>query len=289
MSNQCREKDCQNKVFVRGLCNSHYGIVRSRELGTCSVNDCNNLIRGKGLCAMHLNRLRKHGSLDLPAKLFKACDVEGCAIKVASTVKLCKKHYKKLQYSKQCAADNCSYKARARGYCRKHRELSIKAAALDASPRVCIVDKCNKVHSARGYCQAHYQQVRNGIEPKAFVECLHCGLPIRENKYYKKLHTECVQAREDDMRYRKKFGIGLDEYDRLFNAQNGVCAICKEQDTQKLAIDHDHKTGDVRGLLCRACNTGIGLLKDDAQLLKSAIDYLQTNGSDAFIAQKAAA
>ena len=64
-------------------------------------------------------------------------------------------------------------------------------------------------------------------------------------------------------------------------AQGGKCAICREKETRKrrgriarLSVDHDHSTGDIRGLLCTRCNTAIGLLEDDITLLKNAIDYL---------------
>ena len=73
---------------------------------------------------------------------------------------------------------------------------------------------------------------------------------------------------------RNKYNISLDELKWFEEQQEGCCAICKEA-TEKLFIDHDHKTGEVRGLLCHYCNTGIGLFRDDPERLKSAIEYLQ--------------
>ena len=59
-------------------------------------------------------------------------------------------------------------------------------------------------------------------------------------------------------------------------AQDGKCAICSNpQENRRLAVDHCHKTGKVRGLLCQGCNTGIGGLKDDTERIKKAIDYLK--------------
>jgi len=71
-------------------------------------------------------------------------------------------------------------------------------------------------------------------------------------------------------------------YDALFQSQNGVCAICGRPETAKhqngtiksLAIDHDHVTGEVRGLLCVKCNTGIGYFHEDPVILQKAIEYL---------------
>ena len=81
---------------------------------------------------------------------------------------------------------------------------------------------------------------------------------------------------------RGKFNMSLETYDAMLEAQNGVCAICKQPETHKrngklkaLAVDHSHKTGEIRGLLCCDCNTGIGKLKDSVNVLQSAIDYLR--------------
>lgn len=73
------------------------------------------------------------------------------------------------------------------------------------------------------------------------------------------------------------FGINIEEYNTLLAGQNGGCAICQkppQQNKKRLAVDHCHKTQKVRGLLCSTCNQAIGLLKDDASLLQSAILYL---------------
>lgn len=75
-----------------------------------------------------------------------------------------------------------------------------------------------------------------------------------------------------------------DDYYKMYEEQGGVCKICSLPETKgrgaknkRLAVDHDHKTGKVRGLLCGNCNTGIGLLKDDWKILTLAIIYLQEN------------
>lgn len=83
------------------------------------------------------------------------------------------------------------------------------------------------------------------------------------------------QARKWNM--KAKFGITPEEYDVMLNKQNGVCAICSNtcRSGRRLAIDHCHKTGKIRGLLCGECNNGIGKLKDDPSLLRKAITYLE--------------
>jgi hypothetical protein len=66
-----------------------------------------------------------------------------------------------------------------------------------------------------------------------------------------------------------------EEYSTMLNTQGGVCAICKGVCTRALAVDHNHVTGKVRGLLCNNCNRGLGHLKDDVGLLRQAVMYLE--------------
>jgi hypothetical protein len=74
-------------------------------------------------------------------------------------------------------------------------------------------------------------------------------------------------------RIHEKYGLTIEDYSKMVSAQGGACAICGS--VEKLAVDHDHKTGAVRGLLCYRCNTGIGFLKDSTSVLASAIRYLE--------------
>ena len=77
-------------------------------------------------------------------------------------------------------------------------------------------------------------------------------------------------------------GITPTEFDRLLEGQGGVCAICGESETAKsrwgtvkqLAVDHNHVTGTIRGLLCYTCNSGLGYFKDNPRLLEAAVQYL---------------
>jgi len=82
---------------------------------------------------------------------------------------------------------------------------------------------------------------------------------------------------------KKNYGITLDWYKEQHAKQGGVCAICNQPETAvirgktlSLAVDHCHDSGKVRALLCSACNTGIGSLKHDRDLLQKAIAYLET-------------
>ncbi len=83
---------------------------------------------------------------------------------------------------------------------------------------------------------------------------------------------------------KRLYGVTQEEYQVLFNAQNGLCEICNEPETRKsrtpgficrLAIDHCHNSGKIRGLLCHSCNTAIGKFKDNTEILRKAIEYLE--------------
>lgn len=97
---------------------------------------------------------------------------------------------------------------------------------------------------------------------------------VRMRKYYA---TEDYKRkhREYDREHHKmrRYNCTNDEYDERVRMQNGVCAICGEK-VDTLVIDHDHRSGKIRGLLCNSCNWGLGHFKDSVEILRNAIDYL---------------
>ena len=76
---------------------------------------------------------------------------------------------------------------------------------------------------------------------------------------------------------QEKYGLTVAQYEAMHRRQGGKCKVCREPEktNARLAVDHCHTTGRVRGLLCKSCNWGIGLLKDDAKLLRRAAGYLE--------------
>lgn len=79
-------------------------------------------------------------------------------------------------------------------------------------------------------------------------------------------------------RYAREFGVSPEDYERLLEAQGGVCALCrKPAKSIKLALDHCHETGAVRGILCTSCNTALGRLGDTADALRAVVAYLENS------------
>lgn len=92
-----------------------------------------------------------------------------------------------------------------------------------------------------------------------------------------------VRLEDKDRHLQRTFGITIGEYKVLFDSQNGNCAICKNPESiidgrnggiRNLAVDHNHETGKVRGLLCTKCNTTLGFAHDNATLLQEMVWYL---------------
>lgn len=83
---------------------------------------------------------------------------------------------------------------------------------------------------------------------------------------------KCISIRETTYR----IDISIDEFFELNKSQSGLCKICsRDNGNKRLSVDHCHSTGKVRGLLCGKCNTAIGFFKDDASLIKNAIEYIK--------------
>ena len=129
-----------------------------------------------------------------------------------------------------------------------------------------------------------------------FRKCSTCGevkAGTRENFYGNQgsldgLHAKCLECfyREaPGLGYMHRYGITIEERDTIFESQNQRCAICHQAGLEwgnsisGWALDHNHRTGRIRGVLCGHCNTGIGHLRDDTTTLASAIAYLEFHDS----------
>lgn len=101
-----------------------------------------------------------------------------------------------------------------------------------------------------------------------------------QKKYYNK---PGIAEKQKDAYLRRKYGISLARYNNLLSQQKGVCAICSKPESSRkkkgggyvaLSVDHNHKTGEVRGLLCYLCNTTIGLIDEDPDRCDRMKEYI---------------
>lgn len=117
-------------------------------------------------------------------------------------------------------------------------------------------------------------------------KCKECSLNAWQ--HWADLHPEYKEKKiESDRKchaeYKKyhRHGITRDQYVLMEQAQGGVCQICKKppRDKQNMAIDHNHRTNQVRGLLCKQCNRALGLFGDSINTIENALNYLKERGS----------
>ena len=133
---------------------------------------------------------------------------------------------------------------------------------------------CRTCGETKNLYEDYYKIRKNKDGPSAWsYECKVC-CRSRVNKSYA---DDPRPTR--DRHLKRMYGITIDDYDRMLVEQNGVCATCGTDKPggrwEMFACDHDHKTGKVRGLLCKSCNIALGEVGDNAQTLQSMIEYLQ--------------
>jgi len=105
-------------------------------------------------------------------------------------------------------------------------------------------------------------------------ECKSCN-KVRRAKWWK---SAAGKLSSTNTKLQARFGITADQYNARLREQGGKCLVCSATSScmgHKLAVDHDHKTGTIRGLLCKSCNIAIGNMHDDPQRLRNAASYLE--------------
>lgn len=118
------------------------------------------------------------------------------------------------------------------------------------------------------------------------IQCYTCGKTCSEQVEEKFCSIRCRQrysGRSKDKTairealLKTKYNLSLEDYDRMLDDQDGRCAICLKppEPDRHLCVDHDHETGENRGLLCDICNRGVGIFRDDPEALRRAADYLE--------------
>jgi hypothetical protein len=134
--------------------------------------------------------------------------------------------------------------------------------------------------------------------PPAFKVCCQCDKKKPQTEFYKLqasksgLSSACkkcltakakevyIPGQHRDISLRHRFGIDSNQYESMLKIQGGKCAICGADNPRRVNqkyfhVDHNHVTGEIRGLLCHHCNAGIGFLDDDPERLEAATKYLR--------------
>jgi DNA-directed RNA polymerase subunit RPC12/RpoP len=136
--------------------------------------------------------------------------------------------------------------------------------------------KCNICQELKNRSEFHNDSSRKDGTASYCKICL-----LEKNSKWQKENPEkWNKSLAERIWYRRQrtYGISKEEYMSIIEGQEYKCAICKEQINTSAAVDHCHNTQKIRGILCRECNAGIGLLKDDQSILLNAIEYLKNRG-----------
>lgn len=146
--------------------------------------------------------------------------------------------------------------------------------------RICSIEGCIRPHSGKNLCKWHYDNLpENKEKAKQRAQKPHI---IQQRK-----DARAKPERKKYMRnwqLKKDFNISIIDFNKMFIAQHGRCAICEKvlsesgSRSKTAHVDHNHSTGKVRGLLCKPCNQGIGFLRDNIEILANAIEYLKEDG-----------
>ena len=139
--------------------------------------------------------------------------------------------------------------------------------------------------------------------------CPSCRVEKEINQFWKNQYCciECSKVKQKtswnsrtpqkrlEQHLKFKYGVSPEEFLRTWETQEGKCAICKdvlpdlltyENRRRGYAIDHNHETGEFRGILCTECNTLLGMASDNPDILQEAINYLQTKGNYSSLKKK---
>lgn len=141
----------------------------------------------------------------------------------------------------------------------------------------------NRQKCIDGFRELYYRKRGIAVVPPRLGKREFCKkgrhLWISENLLTKKNGNKTCRLCHNLRRLKSKYGVTEERYNELLLLQNNCCAIChskvpRGRYTERFLVDHDHKTGEVRGLLCFNCNSFLGLAEDSISILQKGIQYL---------------
>ena len=201
---------------------------------------------------------------------------------------------------KMCSVANCTHPAKTKGYCPTHYSRvqrygdprpDMPVQRKVKQPKLCMTG-CGQPVLARGWCATHYQRWRTTGDPggpellrppvnpdETERTCKACGVTKPINDFYRDRNgwfytcRDCYREQQTKLARQRKYGLDPAAYEVLVKQQDGRCAICKQH--KKLVIDHCHRGGQVRALLCDRCNRLLGVADDDIALMVAATEFLR--------------
>jgi hypothetical protein len=247
--------------------------------GTCCVDSCDRTIVKRGFCNRHYIRFNRYGDplggrpVGRPPRCEGPCDVEGCD-RPAKTSGLCGMHYERKRATGVVGPPHplprCDRK---------------KRHPINAGP--CAFSECENPAHCKGLCSGHWNQQAKGrdLSPlKSFnrvvdgmKRCNVCDEVKPISEFGKKLTTVTEHCREcRGLKLRSEaYGISLDEVREMLEQTHCDCCGTRFTNRRDQQIDHCHLTDDVRGLLCQKCNTALGCVNDDVEVLRGLVAYIE--------------
>lgn len=277
-------------IRARGYCRKCYcrvqrhddaGLVRDRKVKPSLCAYCGeNVVHAKGLCRACYNRFRKSGTAKHKeiSEYIYSFDKKDCVA--------CGKEFQPVRKNQNHCTRRCYDKDKRR------KSPIIKTCKNDACGKEFATASTLKVFCSEE-CKIQFHNADRSTRESGTKLCEICGANFVTATYHGKFCSkECQQksepVSEGKRKYslKSKFNITRKEYKRMLEAQKGVCFICGNKEVWKvngkvknLAVDHDHESGKIRGLLCQRCNQGLGHFQDDTDRMQSAINYLKSHAS----------
>ena len=272
---ECSHASCGNLVFSRGICRKHYEQERLATASPCSILGCQKHAYRGVLCSTHYRaeQLKNH----------PLCTVFGCTNHQKTlTSGLCEKHL--FRHSRHGSIEqprNTDWGAKethplyqAYHWQRRKPEGMCQEWSDDFWKFVKAVSPKPDGHTLRKH------NLKKPMAPDNWY--WKESTPSKDKAKWQRAWRERNPNKVKNMELRKRFGITLEQYRQMSEKQNHKCAICDNHETavdskgseRFMAVDHCHKTGKIRALLCSSCNKALGSFRDDPNLLWKAAEYI---------------
>jgi len=269
----CEQSGCEGKEHRNGFCHFHYDAGKFTKSASCIVDGCDNQQHAKGMCNKHYRRELQ--------KIQPECEVEGCTNKLLAHG-MCSTHLTRIRVHGHLKSTRSGDWGKRESHSMYHswnymHRMSMKYPVDERWNDFWKYVEDVGERQSKDYC------IRRKDDSKGYGKDNFKWVKKVDNQTRAEYAKEWRAKNPDKVKnvlLRRKYGITLIDYNRMFEAQNGVCKICKKEGVDRaggLHVDHCHTTKKVRGLLCSKCNRAIGLLCDDTEIFKSAIKYLNGN------------